>query len=207
MTHPTDTAKSDELKACPTWQDREEANRIRLAMEDGDWGLQADAHDWSADHPLLQAIAAWNRRSSPPQNDAGGVIASLRKRYLAGARDSSGARKDRTRCSHYVQVLDELSAAIRTPLSELQALRQEFEAWWRSMDSAPRDGRYILAIVAPNRGRHLEHQAGRMFAIRHEGKTVSDYDLGWAVYPGFGGASDHDFTHWMPIPSAPSGEG
>lgn len=76
---------------------------------------------------------------------------------------------------------------------------------WHPMSEAPRDGSYILAIVSPNRGRHLEHQAGRVFSIRHEGVTEpSGYDMGWAVYPGFGGASDHDFTHWRPLPAPPA---
>jgi hypothetical protein len=73
---------------------------------------------------------------------------------------------------------------------------------WEGMESAPRDGRYILAEVAPNRGRYLEHQAGRMFVIRHEG-MVDTYDMGWAVYPGFGGCSDFDFLRWTSLPPAP----
>jgi hypothetical protein len=81
--------------------------------------------------------------------------------------------------------------------------RGQAEAW-PTFESAPKDGRYILAVVAPDRGRHLEHHAGRVFAIRHEGQTPSGYDLGWAVYPGFGGASDHDFTKWCPIPAFPA---
>jgi len=75
---------------------------------------------------------------------------------------------------------------------------------WRDIASAPKDGRYILAIVAPNNSRHLGHMAGRMFVIRHEGVTdPSGYDLGWAVFPGFGGALSYMFTHWMPLPTPP----
>jgi hypothetical protein len=73
---------------------------------------------------------------------------------------------------------------------------------WRTFESAPKDGSYILAVVAPGRGRHLEYHAGRVFVIRYEGLTRTDH-MGWAVYPGFGGASDHDFTHWMPLPPPP----
>lgn len=76
------------------------------------------------------------------------------------------------------------------------------EGAWRDIASAPRNGSYILAIVAPDRSRYLGNQAGRMFVIRHEGRSPSGYDLGWAVYPGFGGASDYDFTHWHPLPAA-----
>jgi hypothetical protein len=74
---------------------------------------------------------------------------------------------------------------------------------WPPMADAPRDGSYILAIVAPGRGRHLEHQAGRMFVIRHEGFAPGGFDLGWAVYPGFGGCTDHDFTCWTRLPKHP----
>lgn len=79
----------------------------------------------------------------------------------------------------------------------------------RPMADAPRDGRYILAIVAPGRGFHLEYQASRAFVIRHEGKTQTGFDLGWAVYPGFGGASDHDFSGWtdLHLPPTPAQEG
>lgn len=69
---------------------------------------------------------------------------------------------------------------------------------WLAFESAPKDGSYILAVVAPGRGRHLEYHAGRVFVIRYEGLTRTDH-MGWAVYPGFGGASDHDFAYWQPI--------
>lgn len=68
------------------------------------------------------------------------------------------------------------------------------------MDTAPRDGTFILAVVAPNTTRHLEHQAGRVFVIRHEGKTRNGYDMGWSVYPGYGGEIDATFACWCPIP-------
>ena len=75
---------------------------------------------------------------------------------------------------------------------------------WQPIETAPKDGTYILAIVAKNDSLHLQYHAGRMFVIRHEGKTkASGFDLGWAVYPGYGGVSDHNFTHWMPLPPPP----
>lgn len=81
------------------------------------------------------------------------------------------------------------------------------EEGWQPIESAPKDGSYILAIVAENESRHMGHLAGRMFVIRHEGRTVSDYDMGWAVFPGYGGAPDSFFTHWMPLPSTPKAAG
>ncbi len=75
---------------------------------------------------------------------------------------------------------------------------------WRAFVSAPKDGSYILAIVAPNDSRYLGHCAGRVFTIRHEGRTPNDYDMGWAVFPGYGGAPDSYFSHWMPLPETPA---
>ena len=72
---------------------------------------------------------------------------------------------------------------------------------WQPIETAPRDGRYILAIASDIDERY--NQPGRMFVIRHEGRTPSDFDLGWAVYPGFGGAPDRWFTHWLPLPEPP----
>jgi hypothetical protein len=59
----------------PTWADRDAANAIREAMHDGSWGITADAQDWRSDHPLLQAIATWNRRALSSRPDAGEAVA------------------------------------------------------------------------------------------------------------------------------------
>lgn len=76
---------------------------------------------------------------------------------------------------------------------------------WRPIESAPRDGTFVLALVGGATDR-WEHLNGRMFAIRHEGKTPSEFDLGWSVYPGFGGAADGWFSGWQPLPASPSQE-
>lgn len=78
------------------------------------------------------------------------------------------------------------------------------ESGWRPMPEAPRDGTRILAIVGKNDSRHMEHLVGRIFEIRHEGITrPGGYDMGWAVYPGYGGAPDHFFAGWMPRSALP----
>ncbi len=74
---------------------------------------------------------------------------------------------------------------------------------WQPIETAPKDGGFILAVVAPNTSQFMQHHAGRVFVIRHEG-VLDGYNLGWSVYPGFGGATDANFTHWMPLPSPPN---
>jgi hypothetical protein len=89
-------------------------------------------------------------------------------------------------------------------LSALAAHPVEIEAGqWPDIASAPKDGSYILAEVAENDSLQFRHQVGRMFVIRHEGRTASGCDLGWAVYPGYGGAPDSFFSRWQPVPPAP----
>ncbi|CAB4140908.1 hypothetical protein UFOVP399_15 [uncultured Caudovirales phage] len=83
-------------------------------------------------------------------------------------------------------------------LSEERARRVE----WQPIETAPRDGRYILAIVAEMDDYHMGRQAGRMFCIRYE--NFGDRYGGWAVYPGYGGAPSSFFTHWQPLPTPPA---
>lgn len=79
---------------------------------------------------------------------------------------------------------------------------------WRPMESAPRDRTYILARVAPRDGDdRWGYLSGRCFVIRHEERTPSGYDLGWSVFPGFGGVSDDRFEGWLPLPPTSEGGG
>lgn len=91
----------------------------------------------------------------------------------------------------------------RVLLIAMQESHLASDAGWRDIASAPRDGSWILAMVG-GASERWEHLNGRAFVIRHEGKTPSDFDLGWSMYPGFGGVSDCWFTHWMPLPSPPA---
>jgi hypothetical protein len=74
---------------------------------------------------------------------------------------------------------------------------------WRPIESAPKDGTFILARVAKidddNRWAYL---SGRCFVVRHEGQTPSGLDRGWSVYPGLGGFPDWWLAEWAPIPAA-----
>lgn len=76
---------------------------------------------------------------------------------------------------------------------------------WQDIETAPRDGRFIVAMMgdAQDRWKHLN---GRAFVVRHEGTTDSGCNLGWSVYPGFGGVSDQWFSGWLPLPPAPGAE-
>lgn len=76
---------------------------------------------------------------------------------------------------------------------------------WRPIETAPRDGRFIVAMMGDAQAR-WEHLNGRAFVVRHEGTTDSGYNLGWSVYPGFGGVSDQWFSGWLPLPPAPGAE-
>ena len=79
---------------------------------------------------------------------------------------------------------------------------------WRPMESAPKDGTYILARVAPqDDDDRWGYLSGRCFVIRHEERTPSGYDLGWSVFPGFGGVSDDWFEGWLPLPPTSEGGG
>ena len=75
-------------------------------------------------------------------------------------------------------------------LSEERARRVE----WQPIETAPRDGRYILAIVGKNDSQHMAHLEGRVFAVRPE-----PFGTGWSVYPGYGGAPSVWFTCWKPL--------
>jgi len=68
-------------------------------------------------------------------------------------------------------------------------------------DTAPKDGRYILALVSGATDLR-EDWNGRWFVVRHEGKTDrAGLDLGWSLFPGFSGVSDRWFSHWADLPA------
>jgi hypothetical protein len=67
---------------------------------------------------------------------------------------------------------------------------------WQTMDTAPKDGSYILAVIGQEDDRYVSAHKGRMFCVRFQSG-------GWSVYPGYGGVADARFSHWMPLPEPP----
>ena len=75
---------------------------------------------------------------------------------------------------------------------------------WRPFNTAPKDRSYILALLGDLKDERNQHWSGRAFVVRHEGMTSrSGYDLGWSLFPGYGGVPDEWFVGWMPLPATP----
>jgi hypothetical protein len=90
-------------------------------------------------------------------------------------------------------------------MTDLTNNRTDLEALagWQPFGSAPKDGRYIIALYRSLDG-YASHLHGRAFVVRHEGYIQPDgYDLGWALFPGFGGVPDKCLSHWAPLLEAP----
>lgn len=77
------------------------------------------------------------------------------------------------------------------------------EQGWQPIETAPKDGTRIVVIYRTLPDGYAAHFDGRAFVAFHEGVTASGYDLGWALFPGFGGVPDKCLSHWMPLPEAP----
>jgi len=97
--------------------------------------------------------------------------------------------------------------ALTTRIRELEAENIRLKEW-RPIETAPKDGSYILAVLGPTDNGHIGHLVGRVFSIRHQGQTPSGYDMGWSLFPGYGGVPDCWLAGWLPLPdtSAISGE-
>lgn len=100
-------------------------------------------------------------------------------------------------------------------LIEIGRAEREFDEWlhanaeallnpdpWRPIEELPeewKDGRWIEAVVADSADDGARLTPGRVFVIRHDGVTRSGHNLGWSVYPGYGGAHDRTFSHFREL--------
>lgn len=168
MTHPTDTAKSEELKSCPFCGGSAAHVEYDEAQPFEPFGLIVDHKEGcflDYKRGFDDTIPAWNRRSSPPQNDAG--VEGLREAAaIAVAKiemDREGYPLSRSQEEIYedaYETVDAVLAALRTPMSKLQALGQEFdeereinfEVWEDDMIVASStdeaDARHYLAVYS-----------------------------------------------------------
>ena len=74
---------------------------------------------------------------------------------------------------------------------------------WKPIETAPKDGSWIIAQVRPDLTGRDEHYAGRCFVVKHMGfGRSSTFDMGWALFPGMG-VGDEFLSCWMPLPPAP----
>lgn len=95
---------------------------------------------------------------------------------------------------------------VRTELQDIarhriDAVAAEREACaLRDMATAPKNGSYVLAQYRSQYGLN-PHWDGRFFVVRHEGQTTSEFDLGWGLFPGYGGVPDISFAGWLPLPA------
>lgn len=83
---------------------------------------------------------------------------------------------------------------------------------WRHIDTAPRDGTVIWAVLRadlyprlhPARD-DLKRWNGLQAPLRHPGVAKDGFDIGWniALPVGHGGFPDEWIAGWMPLPAPP----
>ena len=112
-------------------------------------------------------------------------------------------------------LMQECREAIRTELEDKVKLQEDFNFWkakavelaeratlskteWLPIESAPRDGTVVLLSV-----RIVKNRRGNL----NKHKTIMAWHdvTHWKTLNG-NSKSDNDFTHWMPLPTPPTGE-
>ena len=131
--------------------------------------------------PTLRAALA-------PPADGAGEVEEIRQRH-----DSMQRTKEISIGFFTDDAFDDAHTDRATLLRLLDAERAR-RVEWQPIETAPRDGQYILAIVGKNDSRHMAHLEGRVFSIRPE-----PFGTGWSVFPGYGGAPSEWFTCWKPL--------
>lgn len=182
-----------------------------------DGKLEPETKDCFNDRAPLYSIAISLKRIADAPSEAAARIAELEGDLKAAFREISklareaGEAKGRLEMSEAAGIVDGWRERAERAEARCRALESASPAepsGWRPMESAPKDGTYILARVAPRDGDHRwGYLSGRCFVIRHEERTPSGYDLGWSVFPGFGGVSDDWFEGWLTLPPTSEGGG
>ena len=162
---------------------------------------------WEA---LAEAAMPTLRAALAPPADVAGTVEAIRARHEYAEqkggdlytpeycewsfsqchRDRATLLKEHDRQQYAIQIKNNQIEELEELLSEERARRVE----WQPIETAPRDGQYILAIVGKNDSQHMAHLEGRVFAVRPE-----PFGTGWSVYPGYGGAPSEWFTCWKPL--------
>lgn len=73
---------------------------------------------------------------------------------------------------------------------------------WRPIATAPKDRTDILVRLHDENPRY----GGRYFVARHPGIAPDGFDMGWSLFPGYGGVEDVDIAGWTSLPGQETGE-
>jgi len=107
-------------------------------------------------------------------------------------------------------------ADARDLLAALSTAGKAIEDDWRTIDSAPKDGTTIWAVLRADiyPGLHplrddLERWNGLQLPLRHPGIAADGFDIGWniAAPVGHGGIPDGWIAGWRSLPPAPAAGG